>query len=120
LSIVIYTISRIFRSKTCRKNLSRQERGETHGFVEEVRYFLAFSTQLSPRKNLDKNIPTVYIRCILIFWRLKMMKRTNIYLTEIQMRKFKSISKKAGYPVAELIRRALDEWLVKYEAKEKK
>ncbi len=42
-----------------------------------------------------------------------MMKRTNIYLTEMQMKKFKAISKKAGYPVAEMIRRALDEWLEK-------
>ena len=44
-----------------------------------------------------------------------MMTRTNIYLTEIQMKKFKAIAKKAGYPVAEIIRRALDEWLKKYE-----
>jgi hypothetical protein len=48
-----------------------------------------------------------------------MMKRTNIYLTEVQMRKFKAIAKKAGYPAAEIIRRALDEWLEKYEAKNK-
>jgi hypothetical protein len=31
------------------------------------------------------------------------------------MKKFKAISKKTGYPVAELIRRALDAWLEKYE-----
>jgi metal-responsive CopG/Arc/MetJ family transcriptional regulator len=49
-----------------------------------------------------------------------MMTRTNIYLTEMQMKKFKAISKKAGYPVAEIIRRALDEWLEKYETKEKR
>jgi metal-responsive CopG/Arc/MetJ family transcriptional regulator len=48
------------------------------------------------------------------------MRRTNIYLTEIQMKKFKTISKKAGYPVAEIIRRALDEWLEKYEKKGKR
>jgi metal-responsive CopG/Arc/MetJ family transcriptional regulator len=48
-----------------------------------------------------------------------MMTRTNIYLTEVQMKKFKAIAKKAGYPVAEIIRRALDEWLEKYEAKNK-
>ena len=46
-----------------------------------------------------------------------MMIRTNIYLTELQMKKFKTISKKKGYPVAEIIRRALDEWLEKYEKK---
>jgi len=49
-----------------------------------------------------------------------MMTRTNIYLTEIQMKKFKAIAKKAGYPVAEIIRRALDEWLEKYKGKHKK
>jgi len=49
-----------------------------------------------------------------------MMTRTNIYLTEMQLKKFKAISKKAGYPVAEIIRRALDEWLEKYERKTKK
>jgi hypothetical protein len=48
------------------------------------------------------------------------MLRTNIYLTEPQMKKFRAISKKAGYPVAEIIRRALDEWLRKYEDKRKK
>ena len=49
-----------------------------------------------------------------------MMKRTNIYLTENQSKKFKTISKKTGYSMAELIRRALDEWLEKYEAREKR
>ena len=49
-----------------------------------------------------------------------MMTRTNIYLTEMQMKKFKTIAKKAGYPVAEIIRRALDEWLEKYDKKVKK
>ena len=49
-----------------------------------------------------------------------MMTRTNIYLTEVQMKKFKAIAKKAGYPVAEIIRRALDEWLEKHEGKERK
>ena len=49
-----------------------------------------------------------------------MMIRTNIYLTEIQMKKFKAIAKKAGYPVAEIIRRALDDWLEKYDKKWRK
>lgn len=48
------------------------------------------------------------------------MTRTNIYLTEAQMKKFKAIAKKAGYPAAEIIRRAMDEWLQKYERKTKK
>jgi hypothetical protein len=48
-----------------------------------------------------------------------MMTRTNIYLTETQLKKFKAIAEKAGYPVAEIIRRAMDEWLAKHEKKAK-
>jgi metal-responsive CopG/Arc/MetJ family transcriptional regulator len=48
-----------------------------------------------------------------------MMTRTNIYLTEVQIKKFKAIATEAGYPVAEIIRRAMDEWLEKYEKKAK-
>jgi len=48
------------------------------------------------------------------------MIRTNIYLTEIQMKKFRAISKKTGLSVAEIIRRVLDEWLEKYEEKKRK
>jgi predicted DNA-binding protein len=50
----------------------------------------------------------------------KMKVRTNIYLTENQSKKFKALSKKTGYSMAELIRRALDEWLEKQETKGKK
>jgi len=45
------------------------------------------------------------------------MIRTNIYLTEPQIKKFKTISKKTGLAVSDLIRRALDEWLERYEGK---
>ena len=48
------------------------------------------------------------------------MIRTNIYLTEPQMKKFKAISKKTGLAVSDLIRRALDEWLERYEGKEER
>ena len=43
--------------------------------------------------------------------------RTNIYLTVFQSKKFKALSKKSGYSMAELIRRALDEWLERHEAR---
>jgi len=46
--------------------------------------------------------------------------RTNIYLTENQSKKFKALSKKTGYSMAELIRRALDEWLEKQRDKERR
>ena len=45
------------------------------------------------------------------------MKRTDIYLTEIQWRKLKNISKKTGLSVSEIIRRMIDEGLEKYEGK---
>jgi hypothetical protein len=49
--------------------------------------------------------------------RPKLMRRTNIYLTENQMKRFKTLSKEKGVSVAELIRRVLDEWLEKYSKK---
>lgn len=61
----------------------------------------------------------MYIECIRPKrdWEGEAMIRTNIYLTEPQMKKFKAISKKTGLTVSDLIRRALDEWLGKYEGK---
>jgi len=43
--------------------------------------------------------------------RPKLMNRTNIYLSDRQVKTFKELSKKKGLTVAELIRRILDEWL---------
>jgi predicted DNA-binding protein len=45
--------------------------------------------------------------------------RTNIYLTPDQMKKLKLLNEKTGAPVAELVRRAVDEYL-KQRAKELK
>ena len=45
------------------------------------------------------------------------MKRTNIYLTEIQHKRFRVIARQKGISSSELIRRVLDEWLEKYQAK---
>jgi metal-responsive CopG/Arc/MetJ family transcriptional regulator len=39
------------------------------------------------------------------------MIRTNIYLPEPVLKKLQSLSKKTGVSVAELVRRALDEYL---------
>lgn len=46
--------------------------------------------------------------------------RTNIFLTRIELKNLRALSSKTGAPVAELVRRALDEWLKKYEKKVKK
>jgi predicted DNA-binding protein len=47
-----------------------------------------------------------------------MKHRTNIYLTAEQVKRLKALNEKTGAPVAELVRRAVDEYLRK-RAKEK-
>jgi predicted DNA-binding protein len=44
--------------------------------------------------------------------------RTNIYLRPDQMKKLRMLNDKTGAPIAELVRRAVDEYLAK-RAKEK-
>ena len=41
------------------------------------------------------------------------MKRTNIYLSEVQHKALKKLSKKTGLSLAELVRRAVDDYLDK-------
>jgi hypothetical protein len=43
------------------------------------------------------------------------MHRTNIYLSEVQMKKLKAIMKKTGLGMSEIIRRMIDEGLKKHE-----
>jgi predicted DNA-binding protein len=45
------------------------------------------------------------------------MKRTNFHLSDPQKKKLEQLSKKTGLSVAELIRRAVDEYLEKEAAK---
>jgi predicted DNA-binding protein len=47
-----------------------------------------------------------------------MKRRTNIYFRPDQMKKLKELNEKTGAPVAELVRRAVDEYLAK-RSKEK-
>ena len=47
-----------------------------------------------------------------------MKHRTNIYLRPDQMKKLKALNEKTGAPIAELVRRAVDEYLGK-RAKER-
>ena len=42
-----------------------------------------------------------------------MMKRVNYHLTEKEIKQLKALSKKAGLSIAEIIRRAVDEYLQK-------
>lgn len=44
-----------------------------------------------------------------------MGKRVGFYLTDLQIKELKKVSKKTGLTVSELIRRAIDEHLGKYK-----
>ena len=48
------------------------------------------------------------------------MPRVGLYLTDPQIKKLKEISQKTGLTTSDLIRRSLDDWLEKYEEKERK
>jgi hypothetical protein len=48
------------------------------------------------------------------------MKRTNIYLGDLQHKRLKLMGKKMGLKVSEIIRRMIDDGLKKYESKETK
>lgn len=49
-----------------------------------------------------------------------MGKRVGFYLTDLQIKELKKVSKKTGLTVSELIRRAIDEHLEKYREKERR
>jgi predicted DNA-binding protein len=46
--------------------------------------------------------------------------RTNIFLTRTELKKLRALSSKTGAPVAELVRRAIDEYLERFEGKQKR
>lgn len=48
-----------------------------------------------------------------------MKKRTNIFLTEIQIKKLRTISVKTGSSSGELVRQAINEYLERREKKKK-
>jgi len=48
------------------------------------------------------------------------MKRTNIYLGDVQHKRLKVIAKKMGLKVSEIIRRMIDEGLQKYDKTERR
>jgi len=46
--------------------------------------------------------------------------RTNIFLTKTELKKLRALSWKTGAPVAELVRRGIDEYLERFERKAKR
>lgn len=49
-----------------------------------------------------------------------MAKRMNFYLTDIQIKRLQTISKRTGLTVSEHVRRAIDEYWERFEKKAKK
>ena len=49
-----------------------------------------------------------------------MAKRLNFYLTDIQVKRLQTMSKKTGLTASEILRRAIDEYWEKFERKGKK
>jgi len=45
------------------------------------------------------------------------MKRMNFYLADIQIRRLKTIHKKTGLPLSDILRRAIDEYWERFERK---
>ena len=48
------------------------------------------------------------------------MKRMNFYLADIQIRRLRTINKKTGLPLSDILRRAIDEYWERFENKAKK
>ena len=46
--------------------------------------------------------------------------RRNFYLSELQLKRLNTISKKLGLSASEILRRAIDEYWERFERKEKK
>jgi len=69
---------------------------------------------------LDMNNKGMYIKHILIEWRINMAKRINFYLTDIQVKRLQVMSKKTGLTSSEIVRRAIDEYWERFERKEKR
>ena len=49
-----------------------------------------------------------------------MMKRVNYYLSEVQLKRLESLSKKTGLSASEILRRAIDEYWDRFERKSKR
>jgi len=76
---------------------------------------------VNPKKKLDKYT----YGCIKVYTFKKGGRgmitkiRTNIFLTRVQQKKLRALSKKTGAPVAAHVRRAIDEYFGRFEKKEK-
>ena len=49
-----------------------------------------------------------------------MMKRVNFTISEVEIKRFKILSKKTGLSASEILRRAIDEYWERFEKKSKR
>ena len=71
-----------------------------------------------PLNALEARISFVFLYTKWCILASNMNHRTNIYLRPDQMKRLKALNQKTGAPIAELVRRAVDDYLAK-RAKEK-
>jgi predicted DNA-binding protein len=74
------------------------------------------SSPIVPNR-LEKNFLDNPIYVCIIY---RLMKRVNYHLTEAEITRLQALSKKTGLSVAEIIRRAIDEYLDRKERKNMK
>jgi hypothetical protein len=72
---------------------------------------------LNLSNELDAIILAVYVQNIFYQRGILPMKRTNIYLGDVQHKRLKAIGKRKGLKVSEIIRRMIDQGFKKYEKK---
>jgi len=75
----------------------------------------AFPPWLRMRGRYFRTLAGFYL---LVYIDASVKTRTNIYLRPDQMKQLRALNEKTGAPIAELVRRAVDEYLAK-RAKEK-
>jgi aspartate/methionine/tyrosine aminotransferase len=75
------------------------------------------SVQSSPKKKVDKRTELCIIGITLKKEVMALGQRVGFYLTDLQIQTLKKVSKKTGLTVSEIIRRAVDGYLEKFERK---
>lgn len=74
-----------------------------------------FSTP-TPTACMSKDLPSLTMYAHLLYNR-RIMKRTSLFLSEKQLSQLRALAQETGLPIAELVRRALDEYIERQKAK---
>jgi len=78
------------------------------------------SVQSSPKKKLNKRNSRCIIKVQQNRGGFKVMgKRRNFYLSDLQLKRLNSMSKKMELSASDILRRAIDEYWERYEKKQK-